>query len=202
MATVVQSRGLVPNSSLPAKVQPIAPNQTLYVTNLPSSKIQKADLRTALYMLFSTYGPVLDVVALKTMNMRGQAHIVFRDVQTATQAMRSLDGQEMLGRKLKIQYAKSKSHFVAKLDGTFKMPNPSGAAIVEQTSLQQSIFNAPRPGTTPSKPPPAADSPDDQVMADAATPEKRGQKRTREENDNDEEDSEGDVAMEEDSDDE
>ncbi|KAG5933650.1 hypothetical protein E4U60_004350 [Claviceps pazoutovae] len=202
MATVVQSRGLVPNSSLPAKVQPIAPNQTLYVTNLPSSKIQKADLRTALYMLFSTYGPVLDVVALKTMNMRGQAHIVFRDVQTATQAMRSLDGQEMFGRKLKIQYAKSKSHFVAKLDGTFKMPNSSGAAIVEQTSLQQSIFNAPRPGTTPSKPPPAADSPDDQVMADAATPEKRGQKRTREENDNDEEDSEGDVAMEEDSDDE
>ncbi|KAG6126420.1 hypothetical protein E4U12_006545 [Claviceps purpurea] len=202
MATVVQSRGLVPNSSLPAKVQPIAPNQTLYVTNLPSSKIQKADLRTALYMLFSTYGPVLDVVALKTMNMRGQAHIVFRDVQTATQAMRSLDGQEMLGRKLKIQYAKSKSHFVAKLDGTFKMPNSSGAAIVEQTSLQQSIFNAPRPGTTSSKPPPAADSPDDQVMADAATPDKRGQKRTREENDDDEEDSEGDVAMEEDSDDE
>lgn len=82
------------------------------------------------------------------------------------------------------------------------MPNSSGAAIVEQTSLQQSIFNAPRPGTTPSKPPPAADSPDDQVMADAATPEKRGQKRTREENDNDEEDSEGDVAMEEDSDEE
>ncbi|KAG6070629.1 hypothetical protein E4U16_006732 [Claviceps sp. LM84 group G4] len=210
MATVVQSRGLVPNSSLPAKVQPIAPNQTLYVTNLPSSKIQKADLRTALYMLFSTYGPVLDVVALKTMNMRGQAHIVFRDVQTATQAMRSLDGQEMLGRKLKIQYAKSKSHFVAKLDGTFKMPNSSGAAIVEQTSLQQSIFNAPRPGTTPSKPPPASDlsadpsagSPADQVMTDAATPEKRGQKRTREDNDNDEEDSEGDVAMEEDSDDE
>lgn len=51
-------------------------------------------------MLFSTYGPVLDVVALKTMKMRGQAHIVFRDVQAATQAMRSLDGQEFLGRKL------------------------------------------------------------------------------------------------------
>lgn len=72
----------------------------LYVTNLPSSKIQKADLRTALYMLFSTYGPVLDIVALKTMKMRGQAHVVYRDVQTATQAMRSLDGHEFLGRKL------------------------------------------------------------------------------------------------------
>ena len=70
---------------------------SLYVTNLPSSKIQKADLRTSLYMLFSTYGAVLDVVALKTMAMRGQAHIVYRDVQAATQAMRSLEGQTFLG---------------------------------------------------------------------------------------------------------
>lgn len=51
-------------------------------------------------MLFSMYGPVLDVVALKTMSMRGQAHIVFRDVQASTQAMRSLDGQEFLGRNM------------------------------------------------------------------------------------------------------
>lgn len=51
-------------------------------------------------MLFSMYGPVLDVVALKTMNMRGQAHIVFRDIQASTQAMRSLEGQEFLGRQL------------------------------------------------------------------------------------------------------
>merc|ERR1712093_467931 len=75
-----------------------APNQTLYVTNIPSSKIQKSDLRISLYMLFSTYGPVLDVVALKTMEMRGQAHIVYRDVQTATQAMRALQGFELLER--------------------------------------------------------------------------------------------------------
>ncbi|OAA48753.1 Nucleotide-binding, alpha-beta plait [Metarhizium rileyi] len=195
MATTVPTRGLVPNASLPAKVQPIAPNQTLYVTNLPSSKIQKADIRTALYLLFSTYGPVLDVVALKTMSMRGQAHIVYRDVQTATQAMRSLEGQEFLGRQLKIQYAKTKSHFVSKLDGTFRMPNASGAAVVEQTQLQQSIFNAPPPGTAASVKPPA---PVDHVMKDAGTPESRGQKREREEDDG----SESDVAMEEDSDDE
>lgn len=76
------------------------PNQTLYVTNLPSAKIQKEDLRTALYMLFSTYGAVLDVVALKTMKMRGQAHIVYKDIQTATQALRSLDGFEFFGRPM------------------------------------------------------------------------------------------------------
>lgn len=75
-------------------------SHSLYVTNLPSAKIQKADLQTALYMLFSTYGPVLDVVALKTMKMRGQAHIVFRDMHAATQAMRALEGYQFLGKEL------------------------------------------------------------------------------------------------------
>src|SRR4051812_18187520 len=89
-----------PPAGLPAKVVSLPPNQTLYVTNLPSAKIQKEDLRTALYMIFSTYGPVLDVVALRTMAMRGQAHIVYRDIQTATQAMRSLDGFELFGRPM------------------------------------------------------------------------------------------------------
>ena len=72
----------------------------LYITNLPSSKIQKYDLRLSLYTLFSTYGPVLDVVAMKTMKMRGQAHVVFRDAQTATQAMRALKGFEFFGYEL------------------------------------------------------------------------------------------------------
>jgi U2 small nuclear ribonucleoprotein B'' len=96
------------------KIPSYAPNQTygtsshcqgihtdwihsLYLTNLPSSKIQKQDLRLSLYTLFSTYGPVLDVVALRTQKMRGQAHIVYRDVQTATQAMRALQGFEFFG---------------------------------------------------------------------------------------------------------
>lgn len=73
---------------------------SLYITNLPSSKIQKADLRISLYALFSTYGPVLDVVALKTAKMRGQAHVVFRDIQTATQAMRALQGFEFFGMEM------------------------------------------------------------------------------------------------------
>ncbi|KAK2937690.1 RNA recognition motif domain [Fusarium oxysporum f. sp. vasinfectum] len=188
-AVTTAPRGLQPNASLPAKVQPIPPNQTLYVTNLPSSKIQKADLRTALYLLFSTYGPVLDVVALKTMKMRGQAHIVFRDVQSATQAMRSLEGQAFLGRDLKIQYAKSKSNFVAKLDGTFKIPNVAASSTLPPPGSAP----APTPGSgLPAKP--AANA--DHVMEDADTPGGRGQKRTR-----DDEDSDSDVAMEEDSDD-
>jgi U2 small nuclear ribonucleoprotein B'' len=56
-------------------------------------------------MLFSTYGPVLDVVALKTPKMRGQAHVVFRDTQAATQAMRSLEGFSFLGHELVCWFA-------------------------------------------------------------------------------------------------
>ncbi len=51
-------------------------------------------------MLFSTYGPVLDVVALKSMKMRGQAHIVYRDIQASTQAMRALQGFELFGKEM------------------------------------------------------------------------------------------------------
>ncbi|KYK58600.1 hypothetical protein DCS_05617 [Drechmeria coniospora] len=202
MATAVSTRGtLTPNASLPAKVQSIPPNQTLYVTNLPSAKIQKDDLRTALYLLFSTHGTVLDVVALKTMKMRGQAHIVYRDVQASTQAMRHLDGRMFLGRKLKIEYARGKSHFVAKLDGTFKMPSVSGAATVEQTDLQRSIFDAPTAGSAPADGPSSkAAKAADEVMKDAEATEPRGQKRTRDEEEA-EESEEEDVEMEEDSDD-
>ena len=51
-------------------------------------------------MLFATYGVILDVVALKTMKMRGQAHVVFRDVDSSTQAMRALQGFTFFGKDM------------------------------------------------------------------------------------------------------
>jgi len=75
------------------------PNQTLYCSNLPD-KMQKDDLKRALYMLFLPYGPILDIVTLKTTKMRGQAHVLFRDVQASTQALRSLQGHEFFGKQM------------------------------------------------------------------------------------------------------
>lgn len=77
----------------------IPASQTLYVTNL-NDKINKNDLRMALYTIFTTHGTVLDVVALKTVKMRGQAHIVFRDVNSAGAAMRALQGFNFLGKEM------------------------------------------------------------------------------------------------------
>ncbi|CUS07062.1 unnamed protein product [Tuber aestivum] len=106
-------------------IPPLPPNQTLYLQNL-NDKIRKPDLRTELYTLFSTYGVVLDVNALKTMKSRGQAHIIFRDVAAATQAMRALQGFEFFGKEMRISYAKGKSHAISKLDGTYSMVAPGG----------------------------------------------------------------------------
>lgn len=60
----------------------------------------KEDLKMNLYMLFATYGVILDIVALKTMKMRGQAHVVFRDIDASTQAMRGLQGFEFFGKPI------------------------------------------------------------------------------------------------------
>lgn len=73
--------------------------RSLYCSNLPD-KLQKDDLKRALYMLFSTYGPILDIVALKTPRMRGQAHVLFRDMAASTQAMERLQGHDFFGKQM------------------------------------------------------------------------------------------------------
>ena len=51
-----------------------------------------SELKKSLYAIFSQFGPILDIVALKTLKMRGQAFVVFRDITSATNALRSMQG--------------------------------------------------------------------------------------------------------------
>ncbi|EME80376.1 uncharacterized protein MYCFIDRAFT_31866 [Pseudocercospora fijiensis CIRAD86] len=188
------SAGTVPGSN--AVAQKVTPNQSLYIQNLPE-KLQKADLKRNLYMLLSTYGPVLDITALKTPKMRGQAHVLFRDVNSATQAMRHCQGYEFFGREMKISYAKSRSNTLAKLTGTFHEEQASKAAAPNASTTNSiappSSFPAP-PGSTNAPPsglpPPPAGAENAPSPASTA-----GQKRQREESD----DEGGDAPMDEDS---
>lgn len=45
-----------------------------------------------MYAMFSQFGKIIDVVALKTLRLRGQAWIVFTDVSSATNALRTMQG--------------------------------------------------------------------------------------------------------------
>lgn len=166
------------------------PNQSLYVKNL-NDKINIDDLKRALYMLFSTYGPVLDIVTVRVgkggQKMRGQAHVVFRDIQTSTQAMRGLQNFEFFGKEMRIAYAKGESSIIPKLRGTFE-PVSEGIQAQEGTTAPTSIFNAPPPGV-PVKP-----TSNGMASDDSAAP--HGVKRLH-----DEVEAEDDAPMEEDEDD-
>ncbi|KAG8063730.1 hypothetical protein GUJ93_ZPchr0003g17675 [Zizania palustris] len=70
----------------------IPPNQTVYLRNL-NEKVKKEELKRSLYALCSQYGRILDVVALKTPKLRGQAW--------------------------RVQYAKTQSDCLAKEDGSY-----------------------------------------------------------------------------------
>lgn len=96
----------------------IRPNNSIYINNL-NEKIKKEELKESLYAIFSQFGQILDVVALKTMKMRGQAFIAFKDINSATNALRSMQGFPFYDKPMKIQYAKSDSNVIAKMKGTY-----------------------------------------------------------------------------------
>lgn len=95
------------------------PNQTLYINHL-NEKVKKEELKKSLYAIFSQFGPILDIVALKTLKLRGQAFVVFKDISSATNALRSMQGFPFYDKPMHISYAKGKSDAVAKEDGTYK----------------------------------------------------------------------------------
>eukprot|EP00736_Rhodelphis_marinus_P000472 Rmarinus@m.17355 len=118
------------------------PNQSIYIHNL-NDKLKKEDLRQQLYYLFSQVGPVIDVVAMKTVKMRGQAFVVFQDVPTAASALRQLQGFEFFGKNMRIEFAASKSDAAAKLDGTFdpKKKRKQAAAAAELEEKKPSALH-------------------------------------------------------------
>ncbi|KAL1541048.1 U2 small nuclear ribonucleoprotein B''-like [Salvia divinorum] len=97
----------------------IPPNQTIYIRNI-NEKVKKEELKRSLYALFSQYGRILDVVALKTPKLRGQAWIVFSEVMAASNAVRQMQNFQFYEKPLRIQYAKSKSDCIAKAEAEKK----------------------------------------------------------------------------------
>ncbi|GLU02602.1 hypothetical protein SLE2022_198470 [Rubroshorea leprosula] len=96
----------------------IPPSQTIYIKNL-NEKIKKEELKSSLYCLFSQYGRILDVVALKTPKLRGQAWIVFSELTAASNAFRQMQNFPFYDKPMRIQYAKTKSDCIAKADGSY-----------------------------------------------------------------------------------
>ena len=101
---------------LPPKKLIIPQNETLYVNHL-NEKIKIDLLRENLYYLFSQFGDVLEINVRKSKKMRGQAFIVYKDVNEATRAKVSLNNFLFLGSRINVDYAKSKSDIIVKIKG-------------------------------------------------------------------------------------
>jgi len=95
------------------------PNHSVYINNL-NEKIKKDDLKKSLYAIFSQFGQILDIVALKTLKMRGQAFVIFKEISAATNALRSMQGFPFYDKPMRIGYSKTDSDLIAKMKGTFQ----------------------------------------------------------------------------------
>ncbi|KAJ7407209.1 U2 small nuclear ribonucleoprotein B'' [Willisornis vidua] len=116
------------------------------------------ELKRSLYALFSQFGHVVDIVALKTMKMRGQAFVIFKELGSSTNALRQLQGFPFYGKPM---YAKTDSDIISKMRGTFadkeKRKEKKKAKTLEQSAnapnkkvIQGATPNsANAPGTAP-----------------------------------------------------
>nr|KMM71829.1 U1 small nuclear ribonucleoprotein A [Coccidioides posadasii RMSCC 3488] len=86
----------------------IPPNSTVYVRNL-EERIKVEQLREALSEIFSEYGSILEIVAKTNVKAKGQAFIVFDNVDSATRAIEEINGFELFEKPMVLDYAKTRS---------------------------------------------------------------------------------------------
>ncbi|KAI4833414.1 hypothetical protein KUCAC02_016318 [Chaenocephalus aceratus] len=106
----------------------IRPNHTIYINNI-NDKVKKEEMQRSLYALFSQFGQIVDIVAMKTMKMRGQAFVVFKELAAATNALRQLQGFPFYNKPMRIQYAKTDSEVIAK--GSTSPPHSGSAQVAD-----------------------------------------------------------------------
>ncbi|XP_016418446.1 U1 small nuclear ribonucleoprotein A-like isoform X3 [Sinocyclocheilus rhinocerous] len=93
-------------------------NHTIYINNL-NEKINKDELKKSLYAIFSQFGQILDILVSPTLKMRGQAFVIFKEINSASNALRSMQGFPFYDKPMRIQYAKQDSDIIAKMKGTY-----------------------------------------------------------------------------------
>lgn len=77
------------------------------------------ELKKALYAIFSQFGPILEILTFKTIRMRGQAHVVFKEINSSATALRSMQGFPFYDKPMRIQFARADSDVIAKAKGIY-----------------------------------------------------------------------------------
>ena len=86
------------------------------VKNL-EERIKVDQLKEALTEIFSEYGTVIDLVAKSNIKAKGQAFVVFDDLQAAERALKEVQGFELFDKPMVLDYAKTRSDATVQRDG-------------------------------------------------------------------------------------
>ena len=65
-----------------------------------------SELKKSLYAIFSQFGQIMDIVALKNLKMRGQAFVIFKEINSASTALKSMQGFPFYDKPMRIAYAR------------------------------------------------------------------------------------------------
>ncbi|EAW17607.1 U1A/U2B"/SNF family RNA-binding protein [Aspergillus fischeri NRRL 181] len=103
-------------AAVPATTSSLPPNPTVYVRNL-EERIKIDQLKVALEEIFSEYGNIVDIVAKTNLKAKGQAFIVFDNVESATRAIEEVNGFELFDKPMVLDYAKTRSDATVLRDG-------------------------------------------------------------------------------------
>lgn len=70
----------------------IAQKLTGQTNGLNYTVVVPAELKKSLYAIFSQFGQILDILVARNVKMKGQAFVIFKEVNSASNALRSMQG--------------------------------------------------------------------------------------------------------------
>jgi len=82
-----------------------------------NEKIKIPVLKKALEAVFKEYGEILEIIAHRNLRMRGQAFVVFKEVESATKAIQEVQGFPLFDKPMSLSYGRSKSDATVIMEG-------------------------------------------------------------------------------------
>merc|ERR1711977_243149 len=96
-------------------------------------RIKPGELIDALKELFSEYGEIIDVVAKTNLKAKGQAFVVFDNVESAQKCIEDVQGFDLFGKPMQLAFAKTRSDaFVKRTAGDEELESHKRRRLAEK----------------------------------------------------------------------
>lgn len=70
--------------------------------------------------VFSQFGNIRTIIVSNNFRLKGQAWVIFENISDASKALKEMGGFSFYGKEMNVTYARQKSDFVKKEEGTYK----------------------------------------------------------------------------------